>query len=135
MNVIKKVEYSNGRKEWWLNGKRHREDGPAIEYASGDKAWCLNGKRHREDGPAIEYINGYKEWWLNGKLHREDGPAVEYVNGDKAWWLNGKPYTEDEFKAKMNSCIDKIIVIDGIKYKLIPVSSVTSQDIWFILYT
>lgn len=30
------------------------------------KTWWLNGKRHREDGPAID--NGYsKQWWLNGE--------------------------------------------------------------------
>jgi hypothetical protein len=33
----------------------------------GDKYWLLNGKRHREDGPAVEGANGTKEWWLNGK--------------------------------------------------------------------
>ena len=27
--------------------KRHREDGPAVEYADGDKAWYKNGKLHR----------------------------------------------------------------------------------------
>ena len=64
-----------------------------IEYkvkvwASGNKVWYLNGKLHREDGPAIECVNGTKEWYLNGKLHREDGPAVEYSNGTKLWWLN-----------------------------------------------
>ena len=53
-----------------------------IEYtvkvwANGDKAWYLNGKRHREDGPAYESANGDKFWYLNGKLHREDGPAYE----------------------------------------------------------
>jgi len=26
-----------------LNGKLHREDGPAIEFANGDKSWYLNG--------------------------------------------------------------------------------------------
>jgi hypothetical protein len=28
--------------------------GPAIERRDGDKAWYLNGKWHREDGPAVE---------------------------------------------------------------------------------
>jgi hypothetical protein len=46
--------YPDGTKQWWLNGKYHREDGPAIEHANGDKEWYLNGKRHREDGPACE---------------------------------------------------------------------------------
>ena len=83
------VEDNDGYKEWWLNGERHREDGPAVEYADGSKEWWLNGKRHREDGPAVEYRDGYKSWWLNGELHREDGPAVELSDGSKAWYLNG----------------------------------------------
>ena len=56
-----------------------------IEYAvrvndGGTKEWFLNGKRHREDGPAVEYANGYKSWYINGELHREDGPAIESVS-------------------------------------------------------
>ena len=62
-------------------------------YRNGDKYWYLNGKRHREDGPAVEYAAGDKSWYLNGKYHREDGPAVDYASGYKSWWLNGKPYT------------------------------------------
>ena len=81
---------------------RHRKDGPAIEWANGDKSWYLNGKCHREDGPAIEYDDGGKEWFINGKLHREDGPAAEYVNGNKWWYINGKELTEEEFNARMN---------------------------------
>jgi hypothetical protein len=32
----------------------------------GTKHWYLNGKYHREDGPAIEYANGDKEYWILG---------------------------------------------------------------------
>jgi hypothetical protein len=82
-----------------------------IEYtvkvsASGDKAWYLNDKRHREDGPAVECANGYKSWWLNGKYHREDGPAREYADGDKEWWLNGKQVTEEEHKRKTSKVVE-----------------------------
>ena len=63
----------------------------------GNKRWRLNGKFHREDGPAIEWADGDKEWWLNGKYHREDGPAFEGVSGFKAWWLNDEKY-EDAFE-------------------------------------
>ena len=66
-------------------------------YSNGTKAWLLNGKYHREDGPAFEYTDGRREWFLNGLFHREDGPAREWATGDKEWWLNGKPYTEEEF--------------------------------------
>ena len=63
----------------------------------GTKAWYLNGKRHRKDGPAVEWANGDKAWYLNGKCHREDGPAIEYADGSKAWYLNDKRYTELDF--------------------------------------
>ena len=56
---------SDGNKEWFLNGKRHREDGPAIEHRYGMKVWCINDKCHREDGPAIEYTSGRNKWYLN----------------------------------------------------------------------
>tara|TARA_B110000503_G_C6989604_1_gene346792 strand:- start:284 stop:544 length:261 start_codon:yes stop_codon:yes gene_type:complete len=56
-----------GNKHWILNGKLHREDGPAIEWHDGSKAWYINGELHREDGPSIEFYNGYKDWHYHGK--------------------------------------------------------------------
>jgi hypothetical protein len=32
----------------------------------GNKFWFLNGKFHREDGPAVERVNGTKAWYLHG---------------------------------------------------------------------
>ena len=67
--------------------------------ADGTKSWWLNDKRHRDNGlPAIEYVDGSKLWWLNGKQHRENGlPAIEYVDGTKSWWLNDREFTEPEY--------------------------------------
>jgi len=96
------IEWSSGRKEWYINNKRHREDGPAIEYPDGHKGWYLNGERHREDGPAIEYADGSKSWFINGKRHREDGPAVVWADGYKEWYINGEQLTEAEFNARIN---------------------------------
>lgn len=112
--------YDDGRKDWFLNDQRHREDGPAIEWADG-KEWWINGQRHREDGPAIEWADGSKYWWLNGKRHREDGPAAEYADGNKEWWLNGKYFGEVEFNEQINpqSHAGTEIVVDGKKYKLV----------------
>jgi hypothetical protein len=62
--------YENGSKEWLVDGKFHRLDGPAVEYADGSKAWWVDGKLHRLDGPAVEDANGHKEWWINGKYYR-----------------------------------------------------------------
>ena len=67
----------------------------------GDKAWYLNGKLHRENGPAVEYTIGDKYWYLNDKLHRENGPAVEYASGYKYWYLNGKIYSESAYWKEM----------------------------------
>jgi hypothetical protein len=102
-NYIKyEVEvYADGDKFWYLNGRYHREDGPAIERINGDKSWYLNDELHREDGPAIEDSDGSKYWYLNDKRHREDGPAIEWPNGDKSWYLNDEPLTEEEFIDRM----------------------------------
>ena len=70
-------------------------------YPDGTKEWYLNGKLHREDGPAIEYANGSKAWWLNGKLHREDGPAIERASGNKTWFLNNIRYSEPDFYRRL----------------------------------
>ena len=48
-----------------------------IEYTvrvhdNGDKKWYLNGKLHREHGPAIERVDGYKEWVLKGERLTEE---------------------------------------------------------------
>ncbi len=57
----------------------------------GNKRWYLNGKLHREGGPAIEYTDGLTIWYLNGLIHRETGPAIEGIDDTRAWWyLNGE---------------------------------------------
>ena len=94
-----------------LDTLRVDEEQPkCVTYANGDKAWYLNGKLHRTDGPAIEGADGYKAWWLNGKLHRTDGPAIEYANGDKAWYLNGESMTEEAHADKVAAMtVDEVI--------------------------
>ena len=98
----------SGHKFWWLNGKLHREDGPAIEYGS-HKEWWLNNERHREDGPAIEWANGDKYWYSKGNLHREDGPAYEGADGTKEWWLSGKRVTEEEHKRLTSPTVEMTV--------------------------
>jgi hypothetical protein len=102
--------YPKGSKFWYLNGKLHREVGPAIEGVYGTMSWYLNGKPHREDGPAIEWANGTKSWYLHGELHREDGPAIKYVDGSKEWFLYDKKLTEAEFNARMNPVAKELTV-------------------------
>jgi hypothetical protein len=90
-------------------------------YPNGTKKWYLNGKLHREDGPAVEYPSGSKSWYLNGQRHREGGPAGEYSDGTKRWWLNGKELTEEEHRQQTQpepTCHGKTVEIDGKTYIL-----------------
>jgi hypothetical protein len=100
----------DGSNYWYINGRYHREDGPAVEYASGTKLWYVNGKLHREDGPAAVWANGRKDWHLNGKLHRLDGPAVTYANGTKLWFLDDKRYDIFDDYVKAAKWTDEQIV-------------------------
>jgi len=58
--------------------------------------WYLSGKRHREDGPAVIYPDGTQVWWQNNKLHREDGPAQIWADGTKEWWINGNKISDED---------------------------------------
>lgn len=87
------VQY-NGYVQWENEvGQPHRDeaDGPAIEWASGTQEWYLNGKRHREGGPAVtHHPNGAVEYWVDGKRHREDGPACIWADGTEEYWVNNE---------------------------------------------
>ena len=50
-----------------------------VEYPNGSKLWYRNGKYHRVDGPAVENADGTKQWWLNDKLVYELKPIGEYI--------------------------------------------------------
>jgi len=121
---------SRGNRVWTNSeGNFHRLDGPALDYANGYKAWYQNGKRHRTDGPAIKYGDGYKAWHLNGEhlteqefnektkksestmtvdaygnknwrnskyeFHRIDGPARIRPDGAEYWYQNNLYHRED----------------------------------------
>ena len=91
-------------------------------YSTHTEWFNLEGKLHRENGPAIEFANGDKSWYINGQRHRIDGPAIEFANGDKSWWINGKEYSEQEFNEYINKqnkpCLGKKVIVDGIEYEL-----------------
>ena len=92
----------------------HREDGPAIEYSDGSKEWRVDGELHRTDGPAAEFIDGYKSWFVNGSIHRLDGPAVIWGDGTKAWYVDDKQLTEEQFNARLDIGMDQIAANFGI---------------------
>jgi len=75
---IVKVDW--GQKYWYLNGKLHREDGPAaIEHFWVAKTWFQNGLRHRLDGPAVEWRNGEQYWIWGEYLSREQFEIFQHL--------------------------------------------------------
>lgn len=86
-----KVTNNGRRREWYKDGKLHREGGAAIisVSAAGDRVkykYFLNGVCTREDGPAevITHITKpsskvvvFREvWYKDGVIHRDGGPAL-----------------------------------------------------------
>jgi hypothetical protein len=63
-----------------------------VKHNNRDIHYYLDGKLHRENGPAIFGIDGLQTWYKHGKVHREDGPAVIYSDGFKQYFLHGKYY-------------------------------------------
>jgi hypothetical protein len=90
-----------GDRRWYNSeGELHRELGPAIIWSDGTREWWVNGLLHRELGPAIECADGTRMWFLNGQRHREDGPAIEWADGTRMWYLNKKQLTFAEWLDK-----------------------------------
>jgi len=69
-----------GTTYWYKEGTYilHKDDGPAVEYIDGSKFWFQNGRRHRIDGPAVEYMRG-KEYWLNDKSYPDIKTDKEWL--------------------------------------------------------
>ena len=78
-------------------------------YANGDREWFIDGKLHRKDGPAVECASGFKGWYIDGKLHRRDGPAVEYADGLKFWYLYVIKLTKEQHKIQTNPVKDHTV--------------------------
>lgn len=106
---------SIGVERYTLNGRTHREDGPAY-INDTVKEWWIHGRKHREYGPAIEYTDGDWVWYKNGKKHREDGPAEKFSD-ELLWWLNGKEYTSFDSWLKALNVSESTKLMLALKYK------------------
>lgn len=75
---------------------------------AGDILWRLNGKLHRDDGPAVETLNGRKEWWKHGKRHRLEAAAVMQGTFSSQWWIDGIRYSASEHFMLMPEHLQKL---------------------------
>ena len=63
---------------------------------------------------------------INGKVHTPIGPAIRKWNNAgqlimEDYWIDGNKLSKEQFNARKNACNGKIVVIDGVQYKLTPV--------------
>lgn len=81
------------REEWWLYGRLHREDNPAIQYyrttregmtVLSDQKWYRGGQLSRDDAPAVIERDGdtiyHEGWWQNDQRHRIGAPAESWFD-------------------------------------------------------
>lgn len=108
--IVERFDTDDGTKmeeEWLMNGRRHREGGPAFTTYNADekptmKAWYRHGLPHREDGPAIisyDYrgLPLCEEWYQSGFPYRGDGGPtfIEYTRDHNGYarsyssWITG----------------------------------------------
>lgn len=86
-----------GNELWFLNGKLHRDDGPA-KTTKFIEIWYQKGKVHRDNGPAVCFSNGengFEKWYQNDKLHRVGAPAIEHQDGRWEWYENHEHHRLD----------------------------------------
>jgi len=46
-----------------------------VVSEDGTERWYLNGVRHRLEGPAVIHPNGHEEWWAFGQHLEPPGPC------------------------------------------------------------
>lgn len=108
--------FEKDSEKWYLDGKLHRVNAPAVKFSEGTKAWYQHGRLHRLDGPAIAYSDGGYEWYKDGIYHRTDGPAVYYPGGATLWFVDGwmiNSYRKFQQKTK---CSNDLIIFLKLKY-------------------
>lgn len=93
--------------EYYLDGKKHRDDGPATIFRNHrmiEAKYYRNGRLHRDGGPALveQDANGSiveQHFYRFGELHRENGPATFWRLGDgstvEQYFQDGKLHRRD----------------------------------------
>jgi len=116
------VENKDSFSRFWLKQGKilHRENGPAMIYDHCDNnnsnhQWWINGERHRLDGPAVVSASQHIlcEWWVEGMRHRLDGPA-HISSFEEKYYINNVQYSIEDYmkhpltiKFTMNSILDQ----------------------------
>ena len=78
-----------GSKYTFKNNLEHSYNGkPAVEWMDGSKWWFRNGRGHRLYGPALEYSDSRKFWVLFGNEYSESEYNEIMNNVPLFYWKN-----------------------------------------------
>ena len=67
------VIYNDKFEFYYVNGRYHRKDGPAVIEHGVREVWFEFGRMHSSCGPAVTWNDGRKEYWLNNvRLSRNE---------------------------------------------------------------
>lgn len=95
----------------------HRENGPAIIWDDGKKEWYKDGMRHRDDGGAAIYGGGGDmEFYVDGRRHNSEGLAIIKNDGDGEYWLNDCYLDSDQYN---NAITHNLLVSKDLEGSLI----------------
>lgn len=81
------LEYKNGQKHWYKDGKHHRENGPAIIYANGKEKYYTHGKLDVKAKTVEPNIK------TNSTLNQQQQDWIKKLKQDPVWknhhnWIN-----------------------------------------------
>jgi hypothetical protein len=111
------VELADGTEQYFYEGALHRDDDlPASVLSTGEREWYRYGAQHRDhDLPAVVHPDGTSIYIVDGKLHRGGGqPAVVYPSGHTEWWVDGGLHRDVRYgPAKIRSTGDDEFWVNG----------------------
>lgn len=95
-----------------------------VVWPTGLKKWFKDGKKHREDGPAVQYPNGIGYWYTHGKFKespKSGSPSKENMNSTfffkdtplikrpkKSDYIEVLPVSAEEFDCTQKGWFEKL---------------------------
>jgi hypothetical protein len=79
VHLLDDLSLEPGARVWCDDGVIHRDGNAAVEMPNNFREYWHQGRRHRNNGPA--YIRWEERWYYHGLIHRSDGPAVVFPKG------------------------------------------------------
>lgn len=98
-----RLHHESDRKEWRLDGLKHRLGGPAVvyDYSHNEEYWFM-GKRHRVDGPAV--IKYDKIYNFEAKIKKRKNMSIKDYDiphflkvREEEYWYNDKKYSKEDY--------------------------------------